>query len=628
MNEGAFIGSSQSAGDEAPVKATVPHNARDSQTEPKRGRVSSMVWELYTNEKDVHMKIACVCQHCGHQIVHRKKSERAISHLLRCNPFLKEMMLLDPINRPDWFNNAKANKRKTTGARSSAGISQSSSQTGSILQYTLPKLMKRDLTKIEEVLAMHYYLTGTAFSRIEEENLLSAFRICRPDIVLPDRKKLGGALLDSCYAKVKSVVDNHIEEMKLNACLTSDAWSNIKNEPIVNYMLISDSSTFFLESVSTGEQSHDAKWIAQDMGRIIDSLAGKVCGAVTDNTTTNRSAWSMLKKKYPSLFFQGCASHGLHLLVKDIFAATKTKRGREVADYPENYPFHYLLEFSQKCKDVVSFFSFHHQMKAQLQKAQLAENLPGLVQPAPTRWGSLKACFESLRKSEHVLHRIVSARDFIQGTGKQKESQQKINDIITEGKFVENLDKAIMILNPVDTTIVVFQSDSVPVSQIYQSFANTMKEQYEMMNCLSDAERLYLLQLLQSRLDFLYGDAIGIAYLLDPRPITTRIERMFRFLMLEKGTKTILQFWLVDGLEFPQLRDLALQVSVWYAQVPRQRGVFPPWGFAHSKPRSSLGSEKVKKLVYIKTNASQFGNQNMKDLVDTETESESEVERD
>ncbi|KAH6567803.1 hypothetical protein BASA62_005884 [Batrachochytrium salamandrivorans] len=63
--------------------------------------------------------------------------------------------------------------------------------------------------------------------------------------------------------------------MKLNACLTSDAWSNIKNEPIVNYMLISDSSTFFLESVSTGEQSHDAKWIAQDMGRMIDSLAGK-----------------------------------------------------------------------------------------------------------------------------------------------------------------------------------------------------------------------------------------------------------------------------------------------------------------------------------------------------------------
>ncbi|KAH9269465.1 hypothetical protein BASA83_008548 [Batrachochytrium salamandrivorans] len=191
----------------------------------------------------------------------------------------------------------------------------------------------------------------------------------------------------------KSVVDNHIEEMKLNACLTLDVWSNIKNEPIVNYILISDSSTFFLESVSTGEQSHDAKWMAQDMGRVIDSLDGKVCGAVTDNTTTNRSAWSILKKKYPSLFFQGCASHGVHLFVKDIFDATKTKKERGVADYPEKYPFHYLLEFSQQCKNVVSFILFHHQMKAQLQKAQLTENLPGLVQPAPTRWGFLEGVF-------------------------------------------------------------------------------------------------------------------------------------------------------------------------------------------------------------------------------------------
>ncbi|KAH6583738.1 hypothetical protein BASA61_007856 [Batrachochytrium salamandrivorans] len=127
--------------------------------------------------------------------------------------------------------------------------------------------------------------------------------------------------------------------MKLNACLTSDAWSNIKNEPIVNYMLISDYSTFFLESVSTGEQSHDAKWIAQDMGRVIDSLAGKVCGAVTDNTTTNRSAWSILKKKYP--------------------------------------------DFSSKLK---------------LQKEQLTENLSGLVQPAPTRWGFLEGVFRKLKK--------------------------------------------------------------------------------------------------------------------------------------------------------------------------------------------------------------------------------------
>ncbi|KAH6589198.1 hypothetical protein BASA50_010176 [Batrachochytrium salamandrivorans] len=159
--------------------------------------------------------------------------------------------------------------------------------------------------------------------------------------------------------------------MKLNACLTLDVWSNIKNEPIVNYMLISDLSTFFMDSVSTGEQSHNAKWIAQDMERMVDFLVGKC---------------------------------------------------------------------------------------SQLQRVG----------------GSLKACFESLRKSEHVLHRIVYAKDFTHGTGRQKESQQKIHDIITD--------------------------------------------------------------------DFLYGDAIGIAYLLDPRFVGKKMAACERTrvedLILEYGSET------------------------------------------------------------------------------------------
>ncbi|KAH9272849.1 hypothetical protein BASA83_004737 [Batrachochytrium salamandrivorans] len=69
-----------------------------------------------------------------------------------------------------------------------------------------------------------------------------------------------------------------------------------------------------------------------------------------------------------------------------------------------------------------------------------------------------------------------------------------------------------------------------------------MKEQYEMMSCLSDAERFYLLQLLQSRLDFLYGDAIGIAYLLDPRFVGEKMTAFERTrvedLIFDYGSET------------------------------------------------------------------------------------------
>jgi len=51
----------------------------------------------------------------------------------------------------------------------------------------------------------------------------------------------------------------------------------------------------------------------------------EVSGAITDNTATNKLAWKMLKERYKGMFFHRCVSHSLHLMVKDTFAATKTK---------------------------------------------------------------------------------------------------------------------------------------------------------------------------------------------------------------------------------------------------------------------------------------------------------------
>ncbi|KAH6577008.1 hypothetical protein BASA50_001674 [Batrachochytrium salamandrivorans] len=109
------------------------------------------------------------------------------SHLLRCSPFLKAMMLLDPIKstllvrqfhgkhkKDNWSSFKRRNITKFHPSRFYSSVHPAKTDE------------KGDLAKIEEALAMHYYLTGTAFSQIEEENLLSDFRMCRPDIVMPD----------------------------------------------------------------------------------------------------------------------------------------------------------------------------------------------------------------------------------------------------------------------------------------------------------------------------------------------------------------------------------------------------------------------------------------------------------
>jgi hypothetical protein len=80
-------------------------------------------------------------------------------------------------------------------------------------------------------------------------------------------------------------------------------------------MIVSPSASLFLESIYTGEKSHNAQFLSDDIFRIIDKLSSShVVGAVTDNTSTNKVEWSLLKQRFPGRFFQGCASHCLHLL--------------------------------------------------------------------------------------------------------------------------------------------------------------------------------------------------------------------------------------------------------------------------------------------------------------------------
>jgi hypothetical protein len=107
---------------------------------------------------------------------------------------------------------------------------------------------------------------------------------------------------------------------------------------------------------------------------------------------------------------------GLHLLVKDIFAATKTtKAGENAPTFPINYPFQAIYEFAGDCKDIVKFFYNHHALKARLNDLQKNANVPCLSRPAPTRWGSMQKCFQTLLQLEQLLYTIVSQRDFVVG---------------------------------------------------------------------------------------------------------------------------------------------------------------------------------------------------------------------
>jgi hypothetical protein len=149
-------------------------------------------------------------------------------------------------------------------------------------------------------------------------------------------------------------------------CLTTDAWSNIKNDSVINYMVVSPACSLFLKSMSIGQRGHNHEFIARNIERVIVRHENtSFAGAITNNTNANKKAWQLLKARFPLCYFQGCCSHGLHLFVKDVFGAMKSKKcGDTEPTYPNNYPFNNLHNFIEDCNGVVKFFHNHHAPKA------------------------------------------------------------------------------------------------------------------------------------------------------------------------------------------------------------------------------------------------------------------------
>jgi Protein of unknown function (DUF 659)/hAT family C-terminal dimerisation region len=564
----------------------------------------------------------------------------------------------------------------TLGASTVASGGIGSTKTKTMKDFIPPAMTAHAKAEFHKSLAMHFYMTGHSFYRMEEMHLIQALKQLRPDVTLPSRRDLSGKLLQHAYKEVKKKVDGWLDRGAYGS-LTTDGWSNIKNESVVNYMFVSgaENMSLFLECNETGIESHTAEFLAQDVSRVIEGAPSnaRIAGVVMDNTSANKAAWRILQKDYPSRFFQGCVAHALHLLVKDIFAATKANRGRDVPDYPANYPFEPLLTFIAQVKKVVSYFHQHHVPKALLSTALKAKNLRMLATAGATRWGSIGEMMKTCLAAEAVLYSVTNSREF-QNQGARsaavKADREKIRMIVSASDFASRLQKVLQILAPIDTALKYYQSDSVMISEVYRTFKERLP--YAIINKMpmtSEQERQYLLHMVEGRFQFICGNAHKIAYVLDPRylgSLMTREERkavedelIFRhplsdndeltrereqalcreyldyrraliammespddvtYRMIKENEVSAMQFWQSYGRDWPSLQGLAKKVFSMVATTAASERNFSTFGFIHSKLRNRLRKDVLEKLVYVKTNNGQFTNQMplLKEIRDSE----------
>ncbi|TYZ68128.1 hypothetical protein PybrP1_000928 [[Pythium] brassicae (nom. inval.)] len=561
-------------------------------THGAKGRPRADVWEIFTTAEHPQRLAACECRHCGAVVAHRKKSERAKTHLARwCEPFRALMAaVVDPALRPDWYNDLYARPLTRTRRASSASRAAGANADANAGEKPPPAKRARASAKIQqplaEHLAMYFYVTNTPFALAEDAFLARAIRTAAPRAALPDRHALGGALLDRCFEKLQALVAREAarKEEEETAAATGGGSANAGVNSVLHACV-----------------------------RVIEEIFAPTDAAAAAAATT--------APPVPANPFLALAD-----FVRDCSGV--------VAHFIEDPELHGRLEREQRL----------------LRLEPLARFAPPGKRPGRVawRWAALKPFLDALKSNEELVYELVTATDFV---GTRPKLRQPIHRLVTSPSFFDDLDKSLQLLGPIHEAMALARATesapvpvpvpvSVPVaptssqpaspstvsaplpppppiSSAYHHLCVTMPAAYDKLAWLSSAERASLLTLVSSaRLEVASASDAGAAYVLDPRYLgvgmasderdcaedhlfdyfhraasngsscasasspdaleqkkealyqeytgfviksnSVKAQGGFRYQMLVKGSKTVHQYWLTDGQHFPVLQQVAL----------------------------------------------------------------------
>ena len=107
--------------------------------------------------------------------------------------------------------------------------------------------------KLNALLACAMYASGTPFRIVENSHWQAFFKAFRPAYVVPSRYEVSESLLVSEYEKTREEMLIKVAESDAVAIMC-DGWSNIRYEPIFNFLLSVPQSVFW-KSIHTEMQS-------------------------------------------------------------------------------------------------------------------------------------------------------------------------------------------------------------------------------------------------------------------------------------------------------------------------------------------------------------------------------------
>ena len=217
----------------------------------------------------------------------------------------------------------------------------------------------------------------------------------------------------------------------------------------------------------------------------------KFSAVITNMANVMKAAWHIIEEKHPNIVCFRCASYTLNLLIKDILKI------------------HDIKTVIDNATKLVKYFKSHPQALAKLKRIQ-SDNYKkeiALVLPAITRWGTHLECLQSLQKSK------VAIEQTLMDSRIRETIDASLRIYVLCDEFWEDLDLIASILQPIVTTLKLFESDSATLSSIYSNFR-------KMLNTIQDISCNFFDEIqtcIEERWNYIYHVIMMVAYMLDPR---------------------------------------------------------------------------------------------------------------
>lgn len=356
-----------------------------------------------------------------------------------------------------------------------------------------------DQDKADELLSRAIFASRSPLSVVENSHWRTLFSFLRPAYKLPSRYMLSGQFLENEYKNVSALVAEAIAAAD-SVVLAVDGWSNIRNEPIVNFV-VTTPKAFLYKVLPTGRSCHTAEFMAQEISCVIDEIGPqKVFGVVTDNAANMKAAWRLLETKYArtNLFTYGCLAHSLQLIFTDMNTLPTLKS---------------LIADATAC---VKAIKNSHKLNTAFIEKQLTTGVKlSLKLPVKTRWGSLVSCLESLKENKQTIKTMAideSLSDVI-----NKVETLKVNMLSDD--FWDNVTGFYNLLKPILDTITIVESDTPQLSQVlslYKKIEVNVEDMLDKTSPLLKSEEKKVREILKNRKAFAIYDVHKIANLLDP----------------------------------------------------------------------------------------------------------------